>query len=193
MLILHRSQISFKLMVEKTYKNMIIHQPFDPNTVRIQRRASVMIQEIVEKLENQLLSLDRPYQKSKLDGWDTTLQSRLIESILLDIPLPSFYFEIVPNEDKNSKIATKWRILDGLQRIITIRDFIINKNIALQNLEYLKQLEGKTYDDLSIPLQRRIKVFRVSINIIKTGTPQAVSYNIFRRLNPSAQKIKQAK
>lgn len=180
-------------MVEKTYKNMVIHQPFDPNTVRIQRRSSVMVQEIVGKMEDGLLSLDRPYQKSKPDEWNITLQSRLIESILLDIPLPSFYFEIILNKDKNSKIATKWRILDGLQRLITIRDFIINEKIALKNLEYLKQFEGKYYSDLSVPLQRRIKVFRVSINIIKTGTPEAVSYNIFKRLNPSTQKNEQHK
>jgi uncharacterized protein with ParB-like and HNH nuclease domain len=62
--------------------------------------------------------------------WDDLRKSRLIESILLRIPLPIFYFA----QDEDGRIS----VVDGLQRLSTIRDFM-NNNFRLNNLEYLQE------------------------------------------------------
>lgn len=64
-------------------------------------------------------------------------KSRLIESILLQIPLPAFYFA----EDKNGRM----RVVDGLQRLSTVRDYVRGgaSSFALADLEYLTNDAGR--------------------------------------------------
>ena len=73
--------------------------------------------------------------------WENFEKSRLIESILLRIPLPMFYFA----EDNEGKLT----VVDGLQRITTIKDFMDNK-FPLKNLQYLQDsCGGKYYKSLN--------------------------------------------
>lgn len=79
--------------------------------------------------------------------WDAKKQSRLIESILINIPVPPIIlFE---------KRYGYYELLDGKQRIIAIRDFYNNK-YQLTGLEFLSEFEGCTYDELPIEFRRNI-------------------------------------
>ncbi len=98
----------------------------------------------------------------------------MIESILLRIPLPVFY--VAATEDD------LWSVVDGLQRITTIHDFLSDA-FALTGLEYLHQLEGLCFSKLPRPMQRRIEETSLVLNIIQPGTPDEVMINIFKRLN----------
>ena len=105
--------------------------------------------------------------------------SRLVESILIRFPLPAFYFDATDDDN--------WLVVDGLQRLSSIRKFVIEedkkKRLRLSDLEYLKELKGKDYNELSRTYKRRIDECPVTYFQILPGTPDEVKYSIFRRIN----------
>ena len=106
--------------------------------------------------------------------WGRIRKSRLIESLLLRIPIPAFY---VAADDED-----RWTVVDGIQRMSSINDYI-NNTFSLGKLEYLKDFEGKRYEDLPRAMQRRVKETELVVNVISPSTPDEVMFNIFLRIN----------
>lgn len=155
--------------------------PFDPNSIDVDI-STVNLGSLLEQLEYEEIDLKPEFQRSS-DVWSPKQKSRLIESALLGLPLPSFYF----SEDPNSG---KLVIVDGLQRLCAFKDFWISKKLVLQGLQFLKYLEGKNRDDLDRNEVRRIKGLKVSINILRKSTPIDVKYVIFQRVNSAGVPLK---
>lgn len=166
---------------EKLYDNdkeIDIVNPFDPKEVNIESKPMVL-SNIVERLKDGDINLDPDFQR-KPDLWDKKKQSRLIESLLIRIPLPIFYFDM-PNDDDLI-------VVDGLQRLCAIRNFMAYKAedercLKLEGLEYLRELTGKSYYDLPGNLQRRLREQVIQTYLIKEGTPDKVRNSIFERIN----------
>ncbi|OEC34954.1 hypothetical protein A7D25_11460 [Pseudomonas sp. 21C1] len=175
-----------------------IEVPFDPTKIDIIAKP-MTISSLEDRLDNDELDLTPDFQR-QANVWDTKRKARLIESILLRIPLPSFYF----SEDLQGSYA----VVDGLQRLCAVFHFknaaLLNSStgasltpLRLKGLQYLKDLEGKSYSDLDRKFQRRISELEITANIIRANTPSAVKFNVFARLNQggmplNAQEIRNA-
>lgn len=163
------------------YKDSIT-KPFNPNEIDVDI-STVNLGSLIEQLENDEIDLQPDFQRAS-DVWDNTKKSRLIESVILGLPLPSFYF----SEDPVSK---KLSIIDGLQRICAIRDFVLNTEnpLKLENLQFLKTFEGMTFSQLARPEIKRIKSLKITMNTLRKGTPNDVKYIIFQRVNTAGEPL----
>lgn len=153
-----------------------ITKPFNPNEIDVDI-STVNLGSLIDQLENDEIDLQPDFQRVT-DVWDNVKKSRLIESILLGLPLPSFYFSEDP-------VSQKLSIIDGLQRICAIRDFVLEKEnpLKLEGLQFLKNLDGFTFSQLARPEVKRIKSLKITMNTLRKGTPLDVKYIIFQRVN----------
>jgi hypothetical protein len=152
--------------------------PFDPDQIEVTTKA-MTIDLILSRIQSGAINLQPDFQR-RWGIWSARRQSRLIESLLLRIPLPTFY--AAEDQDEN------WEIVDGIQRLSTIARFIRPElldetGFALQGLEYLHEFEEKHYDGLTPRLQRRLRETELVVHLIRHGTPIGVKFNIFARIN----------
>lgn len=151
-------------------------EQFDPKMIHIESK-SLTISNIVDRLENDEIILDPDYQRNG-DLWDDDTQSRLIESLIIGIPLPVFYFDCCLDD--------KYEVVDGVQRLTAIKRFMAKnaeKTLKLNKLEYMTEFNGKFFDDLPANIQRRIREQNIQAYIIMQGTPNKIKSSIFRRIN----------
>ena len=151
----------------------IMSDPFDPIKIQIQSKPDTL-RNIIERLKHDEIDMNTDFQRHA-DLWTSAKMSRLIESILIRFPLPAFYFDVSDDD--------KWLIVDGLQRLSSIRKFVVDKKLKLSGLEYLSALKGSNYDDLHRQYKRRIDECPITMFQIMPGTPKEVKYSVFRRIN----------
>lgn len=124
------------------------------------------------------INLSPPYQRRH--RWDLKKKSHLIESLLLNIPIPPiFLYENNYNQ---------YEIMDGRQRLEAIKDFLDN-NYALKGMEYWKELDGTRFNDLPPTIQRGLLRRTVSAIVLLAETSRPgdseidVRMALFKRLN----------
>lgn len=134
------------------------------------------ISTIIELIADGELEINPDFQRNFV--WDNTRQSKLIESILLGLPLPSIYL----SQYKDGRLT----VVDGLQRIHTIKRFM-DDELVLCNMEYLTHCNGHRYSELRdvLPLLqfRRFKQTQIMCFVIDYRSPMELKYDLFRRLN----------
>ena len=105
--------------------------------------------------------------------WSTRKCSLFIESILIRIPLDSFYID---------RTSEKYKIISGSNRLSAIK-LILLESYKLEGLEFLTELNGLTFQQLSRKYQRRILESDLRIHFINPGTPANIVDNISRRIH----------
>jgi hypothetical protein len=161
-----------------------INEPFDPAEIDVQTRV-MTVDLLMARLRRGVLDLAADFQRAA-GIWSEVNQSKLIESLLLRIPLPTLYAAESGEES--------WAIVDGIQRLTTIARFIDPEVIGarplrLRGLEYLRQYEGRVYDELPGSLQTRINETELIVHLIRAGTPEPVKFNIFARINTGGRPL----
>ncbi len=144
----------------------LITQPYD-----------LVVGGLVDQIKGETLHLkplsDRPgFQRRYV--WPPKLASRLIESMLLNVPIPPCYLAQSPDFQLD--------VIDGQQRIYSIYRYLENQ-FALGNLEVLKELNGKHFFELPLVLQRKLKTHTLRCVIITNDSDPEIKFDVFERLN----------
>jgi 5-methylcytosine-specific restriction endonuclease McrA len=133
-----------------------------------------------QKMDKKQLDLRPKYQREYVWRLKPELPSRLIESVLLDIPIPPIYF--------GKLLDGKLEVIDGQQRLTTLIDFVSNR-FPLQKLRGLGTLNDKYYRDLSEEHQAKIDDAPIHCVVINTGERAELRYEIFERLNRGSMSL----
>ncbi|MBN8876852.1 MAG: DUF262 domain-containing protein [Sphingobacteriales bacterium] len=140
------------------------------------------LRQIVDLIDTKDIELTPDFQRNFI--WDKTRQCRLIESILLGLPLPSIYL----SQYEDGRLT----VVDGLQRLSTIRAFMKDE-LMLINLEYLEDCNGKKFSELSqviSPLRiRKFAQTQIMCFVIDYRSPSKLKFDLFRRLNTGGKPL----
>ena len=126
--------------------------PIDSVLIRTEHRT---IHDVVRRMKQNIYILDPEFQRDFI--WDDGKQSKLIESLLMRIPLPVFYLA----EQADGRIV----VVDGLQRLSTIRRFL-DGALTLKDTQTGDTLNGKQFSTLPPKLQARIEDSQLTLYLI---------------------------
>ena len=142
--------------------------PIDTVLIRNEPRT---VHEVLRRINQGQFVMNPDFQRDFI--WDDPTQSKLIESVLMRIPLPVLYLA----EDEQGRMI----VVDGLQRLSTFQRFV--KNDLRLVLPEQPDLHGKCFDDLSPKLQNRIEDCNLILYIIDAKVPDQARLDIFDRVN----------
>jgi hypothetical protein len=149
---------------------------------------SMSISELTNLYKEGILEIRPEFQR--LFRWDQEQKSRLVESVLLGIPLPSLF---VSQDEKGT-----WELVDGLQRVSTLLelqgllmnpDETVRPALELSGTKFLPSLEGKSWSHtdssstLSDAQKLDIRLARLDLRVIKRGSDPKAKFDLFQRLN----------
>lgn len=144
------------------------------------RQLTPVVSLIYDRLSFGEIELQPDFQR-KDRVWPEPRKSKLIESMLMGLPLPVFYFAEKPNGD--------WIIVDGLQRITTIYDFMRGK-FELEKLDVLSDFDGKSFSTLERTEQRKIREYPLTAHLIDMSSDKDnIIVELFHRINTYGVKL----
>jgi hypothetical protein len=151
-----------------------IERRFDRSQSDLVLQASdFSLQGLQEMVDSQIIDLTPKYQRR--ERWEVERQSELIESFLLNIPVPPLYLA----EEEYGVYS----IIDGKQRITAVSDYL-NGAFQLKGLQSFPEINGARFRDLPKTLQNalRIRPYLRVYTLLKQSHPQ-LKYEVFIRLN----------
>lgn len=156
---------------------------------------SMSIGEWISLYENNEIDIHPEFQR--FYRWNPTQKSNLIESFLLGIPIPPIFV--------SQRSDGVWDVVDGLQRLSTIYQFVgilkdeHNKNVSplvLEKTKYLPSMEGMKWDDnrkpensLTPEQKLLIKRTKISVSIVLRESDAIAKYELFQRLNTGGSNL----
>jgi len=145
------------------------------------------LETLVKKIKKGIIKLNPDYQRNH--RWKEEESSRLMESLILNIPIPTVYLsQDVDVDDEVDEDVARYSVIDGQQRLTAIYGFMTN-NYPLKGLNVLELLNGSYYKDLPPFLVRRLEERTIKcLRIDSTVDPQ-VKFDIFERLNSGAVQL----
>ena len=142
--------------------------PLDTMLIRSESRT---IHDVLRRIGQGQFIMDPDFQRDFI--WPIDKQSKLIESVLMRIPLPVFY--IAENDDG------KMVVVDGLQRLSTFRNFV-DGGLRLRLPDH-PDLHGKHFSELDSKFKNRIEDCNLTLYVIDSKAPERARLDIFDRVN----------
>ena len=142
--------------------------PLDDLLIRQENRT---IHDVIRRIDQSNYVMDPDFQREFI--WLEDKQSKLIESVIMRIPLPVFYLA----EDQKGRMI----VVDGLQRLSTFQCFV--KNELRLKLPDRSELNGQRFSDLPSKIQNRIEDCNLIFYIIDSKVPERARLDIFERVN----------
>lgn len=124
----------------------------------------------IDENENEVFVPD--YQRDFV--WDTSRQSRLIESIVLGLPIPPIFVA----ENKDGRLE----IVDGSQRVRTLSAFL-RSELTLESLEKVTKLNGMSYSDFDVSRKRKFNNMTITVIVLSENATEEVKNDLFERIN----------
>lgn len=163
-----------------------IQQKARERTVKTQN-AEYDLETLIKRIKSKTIKLDPDYQRRH--RWNNETSSRLIESIILNIPIPVIFIsQDVDVDDEISDAGSRYTVIDGQQRLTAIFEFMTN-NMFLEGLETLPELNGAYHKDLPPFLTRRLEERTIKCLRIDSTVDSQVKFDIFERLNTGSIKL----
>lgn len=128
--------------------------------------------------EQKRIILDSDFQRE--DVWNRERKAELIESVLMGLPLPIFYF----NQDKYGRLI----VIDGRQRLTALFEYMDNK-FPLNKLKVLEAENTKYFSELTPILKGRIEDYQIQAHVIMPPTPDRLKFDIFDRVNRGGMQL----
>lgn len=157
----------------------------DPEHRRVKtEKQDLPVETLVSWVNRGKMNLQPDFQRNFV--WNSGKASRLVESVLLDIPIPVIYVA----EEANRTYS----VVDGQQRLTSICSFVngtfpSGQSFKLSGLQVLSELNRKAFSDLSLERQETILNFILRVIIIERDSDPDVKFEVFERLNLGAEKL----
>jgi hypothetical protein len=162
-----------------------INEKYKKGEIRIvTEQARYPLDSIETMLDSKKYILNPEYQRRK--RWDNTRKSRLIESFIMNVPIPPIFLYEVD--------YSIYEVMDGLQRLTAIYDFYKGK-FNLEGLEYWQELNGRNYNNLPEQVKRGIDRRYLSSIVLLQETAKSteeadfLKQIVFERLNSGGEKL----
>jgi hypothetical protein len=148
----------------------------------------ITIDELIRRVAKSRIDVAPAYQRQF--RWDESRQSALVESLFLGIPVPPLFMAT----NGNAGEELQWEVVDGLQRLLTLVNFIADKpvrgkvrldgtSLALKGLEKLPTFNGYTFDALPADIRSNFEDRPLKVVVLNDKSDLTVRYDLFERLN----------
>jgi len=139
------------------------------------------IKDLCDRLNKGKLESQSDFQRNYVWEKKAELRSKLIESVLLKVPIPVIY---TAELDSGNEV-----VVDGQQRLRTLLDFCKKDGFKLSKLKILEDLNGKGYSELPEQLQDAIDSYPLRVIRIEKESHPDIKFDIFERLNRGSVKL----
>lgn len=154
----------------------------------------ITVDELVRRVSRSRIEIAPAYQRQF--RWDHERQSRLVESLLLGIPVPPLFMATNVDADE----GTSWEVVDGLQRLLSLTNFLGDANtraatkltgapLTLTGLEKLESLEGSTADTLPRDIRTGLEDRPIKVIVLNDKSDLQVRFDLFERLNTGGVRL----
>ncbi len=142
--------------------------PLDDLLIRHENRT---VHDVIRRIDQSNYIMDPDFQRDFI--WPENKQSKLVESVIMRIPLPVFYIA----EDDRGRMV----VVDGLQRLSTFHRFV--KDELRLNLPDRIGLNNRRFSDLPVKIQNRVEDCNLIFYVIDSKVPERARLDIFERVN----------
>ncbi|AKB25401.1 hypothetical protein MSMTP_1932 [Methanosarcina sp. MTP4] len=144
----------------------------------VSQKMDLYIPSLKDMLKNKVIDLEPKFQRR--DRWNVKQQSKLIESIIMAVPIPPIF---LAEEEYNT-----YSVMDGKQRLTAINMYLTDK-FALSGLTFWGELNGKKFSQLNQTIRNAIERRSISAVVLLNESDLDIKFDVFERINTGGENL----